>query len=116
MFKKLTESGREQEQEIAAITQRNSLPVYLETTKFLKRRRPPPAVDDPMDSSSSIVVYANHGVDRNKHQFVLSHALSQAAVHPIFFSHLYEYVRVVCTNRWTTRSDAGPYGGCFLCC
>jgi hypothetical protein len=65
----------------------------LKTTKFLKlRRTPPPAVDDPIDSSS-IVVYANDGLDRPKHQFVLSHALSQAAVHPIFFSHFYEYVR-----------------------
>jgi hypothetical protein len=85
---------REEEQQIAAITQRNSLiPVYLGTTKFLKPRRPPPAVDNPVDSSSSIVVYANDGVDRNKHQYVLSHALSQAAVHPFFFLHLYEYVR-----------------------
>jgi hypothetical protein len=78
----------EWEQQIAAITQRNSaIPVYLETTKFLKPRRTPPI------DSSSIVVYANDGVDRPKHQFVLSHALSQAADHPIFFSHCYEYVR-----------------------
>jgi cell division septation protein DedD len=83
--------SRDQEQQIAAITQRNSaIPVYLQTTHLLKPRRPP-AVNEPIDPP--IMLYANDGVDRPKHQFVLSHALSQAAVHPIFFPHFYEYVR-----------------------
>jgi hypothetical protein len=76
---------RTQEQQIAVLTKRNSvIPVYLQTTKLLKQGRSP---------ISSYEVYADDGKDRPKHQFVLSHALSQAAVHPIFFSHVYEYVR-----------------------
>jgi hypothetical protein len=85
--------SREQEQQFAVITQRNTvIPVYLQTTYLLKPlRRPPPAVVNPNDPA--IVVYAKDGEDRSKHQFVLSHALSQAAVHPVFFSHFYEFVR-----------------------
>jgi hypothetical protein len=82
--------NQEQEQQITVITQRNIvIPVYLQTTNLLKPRRP--LVVNPNDPP--IVVYADHGPDRNKHLYVLSHALSQAAVHPIFFSHFYEYVR-----------------------
>jgi hypothetical protein len=82
--------SREQEQQIAVITQRNSMiPVYLRTTNLLKPRRP--LVVNPNDPA--IVVYAHEGEDRRKYQFLLSHALSQAAVHPIFFSHVYEFVR-----------------------
>jgi hypothetical protein len=83
--------SREHEQQIAAIAQRNSaIPAYLQTTHLLKRRQPP-AGNEPIDPP--IMLYANDGVDRPKHQFVLSHALSQAAVHPIFCLHIYEYVR-----------------------
>jgi hypothetical protein len=83
--------SREQEQQMAVVTQRNIvIPVYLRTTHLLKPRRPPVvnSNDPPI-----VVVYANDGEDRRKHQFLLSHALSQAAVHPIFFSHVYEFVR-----------------------
>jgi hypothetical protein len=90
----------EQEQRMAVITQRNrAIPVYLQTTYLLEptRRSPPPPVMmmmvNPIDPP--IVVYANDndGTDRRQHQYVLSHALSQAAVHPIFLSHFYQYVR-----------------------
>jgi hypothetical protein len=83
--------SQEQEQRMTVMIQRNTvIPVYLQTTYLLKPRRPrvvDPIIDPP------IVVYANDGEDRRKHQFVLSHALSEAAVHPIFFSHFYEFVR-----------------------
>jgi hypothetical protein len=75
----------EQEQQITVMTQRNRIiPMYLETIHLLKPRQPqvPP-----------IVVYNKDGQDRPKHQFVLSHALRQAAVHPVYFSHFYEFVR-----------------------
>jgi hypothetical protein len=83
----------EQEQQMAVIIQRNiAIQMYLQSTNLLKPRRPP--VVGPNDPPTTIVVYANHdGEDRRKHLFLLSHALSQAAVHPIFFSHVYEYVR-----------------------
>jgi hypothetical protein len=75
-----------QDQRIAVITQRNSLiPLYLQTTKLLKHR--------PMVMYRFHPPYAAGGKDRPKHQYVLSHALSQAAVHPIFFSHCYEFLR-----------------------
>jgi hypothetical protein len=75
-----------QDQRIAVITQRNSaIPLYLQTTKLLKHR--------PMVMYRFHPPYAAGGKDRPKHQFVLSHALSQAADHPIFFSHCYEFVR-----------------------
>jgi hypothetical protein len=77
----------EQEQQIAVITQRNIvIPVYLRATNLLKSRRP--LVVNPDDPA--IVVYANGD---GEYLFMLSHALSQAAVHPIFFSHVYEFVR-----------------------
>jgi hypothetical protein len=81
----------EQEQQITVITQRNIvIPVYLRTTNLLKPRRP--LVGNRNDPA--IVVYANDdGEDRRKHLFMLSRALSQAAVHPIFFSHVFEFVR-----------------------
>jgi hypothetical protein len=82
--------SQEQEQRMAVITQRNTvIPMYLGTTNLLKPRRPP--VVNPIDPPP-IVVYADDGEDRRKHQFVLSHALSQAAVHPIFFTHFYQFV------------------------
>jgi hypothetical protein len=81
----------EQEQEMAVIIKRNiAILVYLQSTNLPKPRQPP--VVDPNDPPA-LVVYANHGEDRRKHLFLLSHALSQAAAHPIFFSHVYEYIR-----------------------
>jgi hypothetical protein len=82
----------EQLEQISVITERNrAIPAYLEATGLLKQRRPP-TENDPIDPP--IMVYdANGAEDRPKYLFVLSHALSQAAVHPIFFSHFYQYVR-----------------------
>jgi hypothetical protein len=83
----------EQQEQIAVITQRNGvIPAYLQTTYLLKQRRPP-AVNDPSDPPIMLYNANDDAEDRPKHQFVLSHALRQAAVHPIFFSHFYEYVR-----------------------
>jgi hypothetical protein len=84
--------SREQKKQIRVITERNGvIPSYLQTTNLLKEhgtwRLKAFLGDEP------IVVYAKDGEDRRKHQYVLSHALSQAAVHPIFFSHVYEFVR-----------------------
>jgi hypothetical protein len=94
-----------QKQQLDVILQRNRVipALYLQTIQLLKpRRSPPPRVDDPIIDPPIVVVYADDdddddddddGEDRRRHQFVLSHALSQAAVHPIFFSHFYQYVR-----------------------
>jgi hypothetical protein len=82
----------EQEEQIDVMTERNRvIPAYLQTTHLLKQRGPVAYAyyEDP----PIIVVYADDGEDRPKHQFVLSHALCQAAVHPVFFSHFYEFVR-----------------------
>jgi hypothetical protein len=82
----------EQEEQIDVMTERNRvIPVYMRTTHLLKQRGPVAYayyVDPPI-----IVLYADDGEDRSKHQFVLSHALCQAAVHSVFFSHFYEFVR-----------------------
>jgi hypothetical protein len=104
--------SQEQQQQLDVIFQRNrTIPVYLQTVQLLKQQRqlvthnhPPIHVlydndepgnlaFDPMDPP--IVVYANDNDEdrRRMHQFVLSHALSQAAVHPVFFSHFYQYIR-----------------------
>jgi hypothetical protein len=105
--------NQEQEQQIAAMTERNRVnPMHLQTTHLLKPRRPPPVAADADDDDDDddddnddgevvvdpidppiVVVYADDDADRRNHQIVLSNALSQAAVHPIFFSHFYEYVR-----------------------
>jgi hypothetical protein len=62
-----------QVQQITVITQRNGvIAAYLQSTNL---------------------VYANDDEDRPKHQYLLSHALSQAAVHPALFPHFYEFVR-----------------------
>jgi hypothetical protein len=89
-----------QKRQLDVILQRNRVipALYLQTTQLLKPRRSPPRVDDPIIDPPIVVVYADdddddNGEDRRRHQFVLSHALSQAAVHPIFFSHFYQYVR-----------------------
>jgi hypothetical protein len=78
----------EQEQQVSVITVRNSvIPVYLETTHLLKQLSGPWAMH-PFTYDKRI-----DGKDHRKHQYLLSHALSQAAVHPIFFSHVYEFIR-----------------------
>jgi hypothetical protein len=87
--------SQEQERQIAVLIERNrAIPVYLKTAHLLKPRRP--LVVDPIIDPPIVVVYDNDNAgadDRTKHQYVLSHALSQAAVHPIFFSHFYQYIR-----------------------
>jgi hypothetical protein len=100
-----------QEQQIAVLIQRNrAIPEYLKTTQLLKQRNevavdpndPPIMIyvdygefeEVPAPVEPPIVVYNDDdAADRSKHQFVLSHALCQAAVHPIFFSHFYQFVR-----------------------
>jgi hypothetical protein len=83
----------EQNEQISVITQRNgAIPAYLGTTGLLKQRRPP-TENDPIDPPIMVMNEDEDFVDLSEHKFVLSHALSQAAVHPVFFSHFYQYVR-----------------------
>jgi hypothetical protein len=100
--------SQEQQQQLDVILQRNrTIPVYLKTVQLLQPRqevthnRPPIHVqydnDEPghlaVDPSDPPIIVYDNDEDRRMHQFVLSHALSQAAVHPVFFSHFYQYVR-----------------------
>jgi hypothetical protein len=94
----------DQLEQIGVIAQRNGdIPVYLGTTGLLK-----PAVDDLFHPWFTLHdAYDDDGKALPKHLFVLSHALRQAAVHPIFFSHFYEFVRNNADGSGTTAAVKG---------